>query len=216
MVSFLRDLFLTPIGHYSVPSPKEVPLKFTPKRKEATVELEVESRSSGGNLTIKRFLEITKLQKGKGEIGGNNAGQVVADYKRMATILPGKDLGAWCASGTSWCIERAYGGPERVAAALGISLAAWNKRRHGAKALAKMLEKFGKLKPHQEPEPGMVALWHRGKAGSWQGHISPVIDVNANGAFTVMQFNRGGYPAVVHESRHVTDEGGLLGFYRIA
>jgi len=182
----------------------------------AVAELSVVSSGpSRSQFIIRKFLMTVEKQKGQGEVGGNNAGPYVSKLKR-AGVKPGVDLGAWCASGTSWCLEQCLGGPEKTAAYYGVSLAKWNKRRHGAKALFSMLKPLGHTGPNQEPQPGMLALWHRGKAGSWQGHISPVIAVHANGQFSVMHFNRGGYPAIVHESRHCLGEGGLLGFVNIA
>jgi hypothetical protein len=160
-----------------------------------------------------RFLQIVLEQRGLGEMLGNNAGPVVASYKRIANFEEGENLGAWCASGTSWCLEQAIGHPQIAAAHFGVSFSEWDKRRHGARGLFRMAaNRFGTSK---NPEPGMLALWSRGKEGSWQGHISPVFEVRDEGMFMAMEFNRGGVPSRVRAHLHTMGEGGLLGFAKI-
>jgi len=155
-----------------------------------------------------RSLEIMVGELGCGEQGGNNGGPDVARYKGLAPNAPG-NLGAWCASSVSWCMERA-GGPNP----LGIDAKAWERHRHGAKWLFRAIGKAGSFVT--APAPGDVFCLHRGAQGSWQGHIGFVAAVEGRRIHTV-EGNRGPYPARV--GRFVRDLDSpqlrLLGFARM-
>jgi len=164
----------------------------------------------------KEFLRIVYQQLDLGEVGGNNAGPIVAKYKRRNKWAPGEDLGPWCASATSWCLEEAAGGQEEAAKLLNVSLGTWRRRRHAARGLYAMLKaRYGAIKPTETPKPGMLALWKRGTLG-WQGHISPVVSIGDDGIFHVIEFNRGVPPATVRVYKHIAGEQNLLGFVNIA
>lgn len=144
-------------------------------------------------------LSIAVTQTGRGESEANNMGPDVESYRR------GKGpRGPWCAAFVSWCLEEA-------AAQLGLEPPA---RSHGAKRLFRNLKRYGAVEVTQ-PAPGDVALWQRGAAGSWKGHIGIVSRASNDGSFWAIEGNRGRFPARVAEFSHQVGEGSLLGFVRL-
>jgi hypothetical protein len=115
-----------------------------------------------------RIAQVAAGQLGRGEQGGNNAGHDVAQYKGLLHWTPGGDQGAWCASFASWCLVQAGVDPTD----LGVEMATWTRRRHGARWLWRTVGRAG---GHPTtPEPGDLCLWDRGPAGSWQAHVGIV------------------------------------------
>lgn len=136
------------------------------------------------------FLCIVKSQIGLGEIGGNNAGPTVAKFKRIDDFKSGKNLGAWCARGSAWCLEEALGGTYSDGARhAGVSVKTWKRRSRAALGLARMLrDQYGY---NDFPKLGDLVLWKRPGA-PWMHHISPIVDIHpACGTITVAQFNSG-------------------------
>lgn len=144
-------------------------------------------------------LHIARQEIGNGEVGANNRGKHVRKY------LGGKEGQAWCAAFVSYCIEQgaAYCGVQQPV-----------KRAHGAKKLFHRIGKAGSFV--ERPRPGDVVCWHRGRVGSWQGHIGIVESYDAaTDTMTTIEGNRGPYPSVVARySYHVAAEQQLIGFAR--
>ena len=145
-----------------------------------------------------RALEIAVDQIGLGELGENNRGKHVVRYKN------GNDTGgAWCASFVSWCFEEA-------ARQLGFELPF--ERSDGAKRLRKNVGRFGSFV--KDPQPGDIICWHRGKNGSWQGHVG-IVEKVKNGIVYTIEGNVGRYPAKVKRFKHDTEYERLVGYARI-
>lgn len=144
-------------------------------------------------------LLIAFTQIGRGESGKNNRGPDVETYRNHRG-----PRGPWCAAFVSWCLESAS---ER----LGVKPP---KRSHGAKRLFANIKKYGGVEV-ERPLPGDIALWQRGAAGSWNGHIGIVSRASNDGGFWAIEGNRGRFPARVNEFNHQVGEGSLLGFVRL-
>lgn len=150
-----------------------------------------------------RVLAIAKQEIGKGEDPrlGNNRGSDVYRYR-------GADgAGAWCAAFAGYCIEHAY---KEMGRALPF------KRSNGAKRLFKNIRKAGTYlgRATAAVRPGDVVCWHRGKAGSWQGHIGIVSEIHDDGTFSSIEGNVGRVPAKVKEIRHDPTHERIVGFAR--
>lgn len=151
-----------------------------------------------------RTLAVAITQLGKGELGGNNGGADVARYKGRP-VTPG-NMGAWCASFVSWCMMAAGGDNP-------LDLKRWQRKRHGAKALYRMIGKAGSFVT--DPQPGDVVCWDRGKKGSWQGHIE-LIETAENGVIGTIAGNVGRFPSLVKRMEHDIDrQPRLIGFARM-
>lgn len=163
-----------------------------------------------------RTLAVAITQLGKGELGGNNGGADVARYKGRP-VTPG-NMGAWCASFVSWCMEEADSGRDEGGYLLGWDQLhpmwrKWHRKRHGAKALYRMIGKAGLFVT--DPEPGDVVCWDRGKKGSWQGHIE-LIETAENGVIGTIAGNVGRFPSLVKRMEHDIDrQPRLIGFARM-
>ncbi len=145
-------------------------------------------------------------QIGFGERGSNNAGMYV---ERYAASVDKQTPLVWCAAFVYYCYSKAV--KEIGAAKYSVNPSA------GAKALCRNIIKAGgrKLEVGEYPMPGDVALWHRGAKNAWTGHVGVVQGTNVgNGTFTVVEGNRGAFPANVAIFGHSMGEAGLLGFYR--
>ena len=141
------------------------------------------------------LLAVAKGEIGKGESGANNSGAAVAKYRNG-----GKGKGPWCAAFVSWCIEHS-------------DVAGKVKRSHGAKRLFRRVVRAGAF-TDDDPLPGDIVCWHRGKKGSWKGHIGIVSRVEGS-TFWAIEGNRGRFPSKVAEYRHELDEAMLIGFARV-
>jgi hypothetical protein len=161
-----------------------------------------------------KFLRKAADQIDYGEVGGNNAGEFVAAVKRRPWVdadpgflrrgnkaWPGLDLGAWCGSGTSWCLEETLRGisglvdqqdiEEAAAWYVGVPTKYWRANRHRALVLGAMLgDRFGRS---LHPIVGGVMVLDRGPG---LGHISPCIAA-AGDVFYTIEFNRGIPPTKV-------------------
>jgi hypothetical protein len=154
-----------------------------------------------------KAVEIALGELGKGEVGANNAGPAIVQYRRG--VGGRKSRGSWCAAFISWVYEES-------ARELGFNLPF--ARSMGAKRLFKNACKAGtKLGPLEIPEAGDLVLWDRGKLGSWQGHIGLVYAGPSAGEshFTTIEGNRGAFPSRVRIYGHELGEGRLEGFCRL-
>ena len=144
---------------------------------------------------------IARDEIGAGEVGSNNGGPHVRRY-RGDTVK-----GAWCAAFVGWCFQRAA---ERKGLRLPFK---WS---NGAKRIYKNIGKAGKF--IDKPQVGAVACWDRGRRGSWQGHVGIVTSLARDEAgddpnvFYTVEGNKGRFPSLVAEFKHVLDEGRLIGF----
>jgi hypothetical protein len=154
-----------------------------------------------------RVLEVLRAEEGLGEEGGNNAGPHVAKYKGVRAWKPKTDYGPWCASVISWAMMQCGFLPEDF----DIDPKIWDRKRHGARALYKLVRRLGA--PIPGPELGALVCWPRGRAGSWEGHDGVVMEVARDGVFWTREGNRGGAPARNDVFKHTVGEG-ELGFAR--
>ncbi len=130
------------------------------------------------------LLVVARAQIGRGESRGNNRGPDLVEFRRGMD-----DESPWCAAFVSYCYEEA-------ALLLGQPLPRPLVRRHGAKRLGDLIEAAGQKLT--VPEPGAVAVWHRGLAGSWMGHIGIVEEYDPDtDTMVAIEGNRGAFPAVV-------------------
>lgn len=155
-----------------------------------------------------KALEIAISQIGRGESGANNSGPWVREYRRDDKAE------AWCAAFVCWCYELAwaqfFGYAKWLDAPLNLRKSCPLKRRHGAKRLCAGLQRV------LNPEPGDLALWHRGAQNAATGHVGIVSKYRQEtGEFWTVEGNRGAFPSKVREFGHVVGEGGFLGFYRV-
>lgn len=146
--------------------------------------------------------DIAAGEVGHGETLGNNRGPDVSRY-RGVPFHQDTSRGSWCAWFASWCIAEG-------ANLIGVECPI--ERTGGAKKLFRRCVRAGRRV--SEPLPGDVVCWHRGKAGSWMGHVGIVSRV-AGSSFWVYEGNRGKFPSRVQEYRHELDEAGLIGFARL-
>lgn len=122
----------------------------------------------------KKALEVAieELNKGCGELGGNNRGPDVERY-----IAPAKAPQNWCAGFAGWCYQEA-------ARRLGVPLPF--KRSLGAKALGKNVAAVGRrFTKLDEARPGDLIIFDRGTTGSWMGHVGLVERVEVDLVHTV-------------------------------
>ena len=90
-------------------------------------------------------------------------------------------------------------------------------RTGGAKALFKRIRKTGTDlgKDLSLVRPGDVVAWHRGKEGSWQGHIEIVEFVDDSGLLHTIGGNVGRFPAKVKRLVHDPTHERLVGYARL-
>lgn len=103
---------------------------------------------------------------GNGEEGGNNKGPHVRKYSR------GRE-GNWCATFCSWCFEQSA---ERVELVIGKS-PKYPTYSRGAKRFVRNTAKLGRYldTSKEDPGPGDVIGWHRGRIITWRGHVGLVL-----------------------------------------
>ena len=167
----------------------------------ANIEIEIFGEAS---LLGLEALKIATENIGKGEEGGNNSGPFVEMLHGKEFDEDNDDDGAWCAAFVSWCSELAC-------KKMGIQMPF--KRSGGAKALYKRISKAGSIV--DDPLPGDVVCWDRGKKGSWQGHIGFVESCQGGILYTV-EGNVGRYPSLVRNFQHdLSRENRLIGFARM-
>jgi len=141
---------------------------------------------------------VARSEIGRGEEIANNQGDDVVRYRAGR-----KGSGAWCAAFVSWCAEEAC---RRLDVAMPFA------RSGGAKKLYRNIGKAGSFVT--VPEAGDVVCWHRGKAGSWQGHIAIVEKVGDDGIIHTIEGNVGRFPAKVKRLAHDVTHERLVGFAR--
>jgi hypothetical protein len=157
-------------------------------------------------------LEMARGDIGKGEQGGNNRGQHVRRWGR------GRENIAHCAAFCAYHIEEALEALTHrwVSSPLEplIRHPKWPKWRLGAKALWR---EVGKVGAHvEQPLPGDMVLFERGRTGSWQGHLELVDAVQlGSDRFTTIAANLGPYPAKVKRVERRLGRDRLIGFVRL-
>ena len=90
-------------------------------------------------------------------------------------------------------------------------------RTGGAKALFKRIRKAGTDlgKDLSLVQPGDVICWHRGKEGSWKGHIGIIEFVDDSGRVNCVEGNVGRFPAKVKQLIHDPSHERLVGYARL-
>ena len=159
----------------------------------ARAELEAGDDDPSGLAGV--ILVVAKEEIGNGEEGGNNSGPHVAKYKSILDDNDDDDDGAWCAAFVSWCAEEAC---RRMESTLPF------KRSQGAKQLGKRIAAAGRKL--DEPEPGCVVVWDRGKLKpngkpSWMGHIG-IVERVEDGIMHTIEGNVGRFPSKVRRFAH--------------
>jgi len=144
----------------------------------------------------RKALEIAISEIGNGEKGANNSGDDVIRYRYGVDT---KD--AWCASFVSYCFKEAS---KDLKINLPFQISS------GAKKLFKNISTAGFTTDY--PLAGDVICWHRGKQGSWQGHIGFVEKVSHDGLIHTIEGNVGNYPAKVARFVHDIQYERLVGF----
>jgi hypothetical protein len=145
-----------------------------------------------------KILQYARAEIGKGESTRNNQGE---DIDRYRGYQDGD--GPWCAAFVYYVLSRAFRSLE-----LQIPFG----RIHGAKKLYRWIVKCGEKV--DTPEPGDIVCWHRGKSGSWTGHIGIVDKVESDGTFISIEGNVGKFPAKVKRIAHDPSYERLVGFCR--
>lgn len=136
--------------------------------------------------------------RGRGEIGRNNAG------KYVWSLTGRKTSGAWCAAAVySWILR----------ASVWLEVPCPVPRIHGARKLCRAIRDCNGGHETSDPLPGDIVLWSRG-AGRWQGHVGIVESVQGL-KFRSVEGNRGDFPAYVDVFTHDARERRLLGFHRL-
>lgn len=144
-------------------------------------------------------LDHARSMLGEGEEGGNNSGPFVEMLHGKEYDGDSDDDGNWCAALLSECIDRACSD-------LGVEMeSALFKRTGGAKALYKRTGRVGSFS--SEPAAGDLVCWHRGKPGSWTGHIGLIIgitkgDGSRGDTLHTIEGNVGRYPSQVTKRTH--------------
>ncbi len=133
-----------------------------------------------------KIVEIAESQIGKGEIGGDNKGEVVKMYTK------GKEV-AWCAGFVSFCWNRAGARGHYFLSALSF----WQNKVCRRVSI---------------PQPGDVIVLSR---GSHQGHVGIVERVQGS-SITTIEGNVGKFPATVRRiTYNINHIPHLLGFVRL-
>jgi hypothetical protein len=158
-------------------------------------------------------VEIARKEIGQGETIANNVGPRIDVYRR------GGSGGAWCAAGLSWVIEEACDEIVRRSGSVvtdpTLALIRERVRNHGAKKFFSNCLRCGAVRV-ETPLAGDIALHHRGAKGAWTGHVFLVSrDWEERGnTYWGIEFNRGGFPSLVDDFKHVLGEANELGFCR--
>ena len=146
-------------------------------------------------------LQIAIGEIGKGEVGADNAGPVVAMYQGVEVGADGSNLGSWCAGFVGWCIEQA-------AQQMGVDPV---PRISWARSLMSRIRRRGRAVT--VPVAGDVVLFERGDPGG-SSHIGIVEKVEGNSLHTV-EGNTGRPPALVRRRHHRLDSDRIIGFARL-
>lgn len=153
------------------------------------------------------FLAVARAELGcREDPPGSNNGPAVRRYFAGSTVAP---PAAWCAAFLRWCLREAAlrsGARQPIPGSV------------GAKRWAVQLAAVGRWYTAEELRadpsrlrPGMVAVWHRGPPGSWQGHVGVVAEAPGTGTFVAIEGNSGAHGDRVAEMPHTLVEAGLLG-----
>jgi len=142
-------------------------------------------------------MRVALSELGHGETVGNNRGPDIERYRGGDGTggSPGGS-GAWCASFVSWCFVQ-------LAHQAGLTLPFDTSR--GAKRLAKNIAAAGDRIDPAKAQGGDVICWHRGKAGSWQGHVGFVEMRDRSGLLHTVEGNVGAFPSRVRRLVHDPD-----------
>lgn len=156
---------------------------------------------------------------GKGETGGNNSGPFVEMLHGLDYDGNTDDDGAWCAAFVGYCF---------LTAALNDDTPLTFTRSGGAKRLFKNISNAGECVLVSDLDgdarttairdfgvlPGDVICFHRGKPGSWMGHIG-IVERLDGGVVHTIEGNVGTYPSKVRRFRRGLDNPNLIGFARV-
>lgn len=148
-----------------------------------------ESSFAETDLTTKR-IEIAKSQIGKGEKGGNNAGEDVYTYTKNQSV-------PWCAAFVSWVRRQA------------------GEEAHYIYSARQYWELYKDRRVDSPRAGDIMCFWRKGK-DSGLGHVGIVIKVTEKYIYTI-EGNKGKYPAKVKELRYARDKEipRLLGYVRL-
>jgi hypothetical protein len=129
------------------------------------------------------LLDVAEKQRGRGESIRNNYGPDVLQFNR------GK-AGNWCAGFVYWCLTEACVA-RRIAVPVRFTL--------GAKRLTRSLGKHGRFVDWRTENllPGDVLAFHRGKHGSWKGHVAIVQRQCGPQLYYTIEGNVGAFPSRV-------------------
>lgn len=145
-------------------------------------------------------LQVALEELGCGETNENNAGNDVVRYRF------GRDTrGPWCASFVGWCF---------VQASINLDMELPFATSAGAKRLFKNVARVGRKVA--APCPGDIICWHRGKEGSWTGHIGFVEGVTDDGIVHTVEGNVGAFPAIVSRFIHDLSYERVYGVVRLS
>lgn len=158
-----------------------------------------ESLPAPGPFALSMVYEAT-LEIGKGEEGANNSGAVVHKY------FSGHRDEPWCAAFVSWCARRA--------AARCHGKVPFVQSTSAKRLFRNILKTHGALLV-KEPLRGDIICWHRGKDGSWQGHIGIVASVGEDGLVRCVEGNVGKFPARVAIITHDLSHERVVGIARL-
>ncbi len=144
---------------------------------------------------------IGEMQAGAREIGTNNSGVWVEKYLNGIVPPPAN----WCAGFVSWCYGHAPGGiPFRYSL--------------GARDIRNQFQRRGwtfDASDEEQPAPGDIIVWWRGRPEGWQGHIG-LVHHCSHGIIYTIEGNKGGFPAPVRMFDYVVSRiDRLLGFGRV-
>jgi hypothetical protein len=119
---------------------------------------------------------IGELNKGAGEIGGNNLGIWVKKYLAPAGLPEGN---SWCASFVSWCFLSGCGNDIHKMPFPYCP---------GARALLTKFKNKGWASAPQSgylPQPGDIVVWWREQLSGWLGHVGLVHQLHDGMLYTI-------------------------------
>ncbi len=143
---------------------------------------------------------LQEFQAGAVEIGANNSGKWVEGYLNGLAPAPAN----WCAAFVSYCFDKSGEMP------FNYSL--------GARDIRNQFKRKGWTYElaDEEPSPGDICFWWRGRPKGWQGHIGLVWKVE-DGILYTLEGNKGRFPARVNIFDYVLSRvPKLLGFGRVS
>lgn len=138
-----------------------------------------------------------ELEKGAGEVGGNNRGPWVEKYLAGAGLRPPQP---WCAAFACWCVHEAC-----------LQLHLPMPMRYTASALTLFHECQDEGWQVQACQPGDLVFWHRGYVGSGLGHVGIVEYVHDGKIQTI----EGNHTSQVAKFRYTWPFADFVGYIRI-